>query len=126
MVNARAVLDTPAQEALRAVRTRLADAVSRIAVPRWPGEALTASPRAAAYVARQFRRATALLFAVGTFASMLEPKVVQHLAVEQLLLHQVETSMLFLLFCRPAIVKWLMERAVAARSQLGLFASWRC
>lgn len=71
------------------VQQRLAEAVGRVAVPRWPGEALAASPRAAVYVARQFRRATALLTAVGAFSEMVEPGAAKQLAVDQLLLQQV-------------------------------------
>jgi len=71
------------------VRQRLADAVARVSVPRWPGEALAASPRAAAFVARQFGAACRLLTAVGRFEEVLEPGAMQKLAVDQLLLQQV-------------------------------------
>jgi hypothetical protein len=84
--NARRVLP---QEALRVVRQRLVEAVSGVAVPRWPGEALLASPRAAAYVAGQFRRAVGLLSAVASFSPMLPPGVATQLAVDQILLQQV-------------------------------------
>lgn len=71
------------------MRQRLVEAVSGVAVPRWPGEALLASPRAAAYVARQFRRAIGLLSAVASFSPMLPPGVATQLAVDQILLQQV-------------------------------------
>ena len=84
--NTRRVLP---QEALRVVRQRLVEAVSGVAVPRWPSEALLASPRAAAYVARQFRHAVGLLSAVASFSPMLPPGVATQLAVDQILLQQV-------------------------------------
>ncbi len=64
-------------------------AVQACSVPRWAAEALKASPRAAAHVARCFGWAAALLWAVGRFEGVLGSPAVTQLACDQLLLLQV-------------------------------------
>lgn len=59
-----------------------------MSVPRWAPEALRASPRAAAFVARCFGRAVALVGVVGQFEAVLGAATVTQLAVDQLLLLQ--------------------------------------
>lgn len=71
------------------MQQRLVAAVQASSVPRWAPEALKASPRAAAHVARCFGRAAALLWAVGRLEGVLGAPAVTHLAGDQLLLLQV-------------------------------------
>lgn len=71
-----------------AVQQRLAAAAAAVSVPRWAPEALRASPRAAAFVARCFGRAVALVGVVGQFEAVLGAAAVTQLAVDQLLLLQ--------------------------------------
>jgi GC-rich sequence DNA-binding factor len=81
-------LDPASNEALvgvvKAIESRLSEAVEHLVVPSWPLMALAATPRGEEYMERCFSRGLRLLRSVCAFHQVLPAGILQNLAVQQL------------------------------------------
>lgn len=103
---------------MREVQGKLEAAVEGLALPAWPPAALAASRRAAIHLARRFGRGLRLLAGLCAFEGSLPRGLLQRLALERLVSHQL------LPYARGVLGTPALAADRAARIVAALPAAW--